>query len=80
MGGGAGIAADDVQQRGRADLAADDRLAHAGEVGIEAAVEADLQLDAGLLDRRQRLVDLGQVEGDRLFAEDVLAGLGGLPR
>ena len=48
-----------------------------GEVGVEAAVEADLELDAGLGDGGQGGVDLGEAMVDGLLAEDVLAGAGG---
>ena len=43
--------------------------------GVEAAVEADLERHAGRLDGGQRAVDLGEVERDRLLAEDRLARL-----
>jgi hypothetical protein len=70
------IAADDVQQGGLADLAAPDRIMNPTEVGVEAAIEADLQLDAGPVGRGQRAVDLGQRMGNGLFAKDVLARVG----
>ena len=53
-------------------------MAHAGEVRVEAPVEADLQLHSSRFHRGQGAVNLLQAEGDGLFAEDVLAGLGGL--
>ena len=42
-------------------------------VGVEAAVEADLQLNAGLFHSGQRMVDDDEVVIDGLLAEDVLA-------
>ena len=77
MGGGAGIAADEVHQVRSADFTACDSLAHAREVGVEAAVEADLEFDTGAGDRGQRAIDARQRVIDRFFAEDVLAGLRG---
>ena len=78
MGGGAGSRLVMRRMCGVADLALGDQVAHALEVGVEAAVEADLQLDACLVDGRQRAVDPRQIEVDRLLAEDVLARRGGL--
>ena len=72
------IAADDVHQAGRADFARSDSLADARKVCIEAPVEADLQLHAGRFHSSQGAIDLVEAEGNRLFAEDVLAGFGGL--
>jgi len=46
----AGVAADDMEEMRRADLAARDGAADALEIGVEAAVEADLEFDAGLVD------------------------------
>ena len=46
-------------------------------VVVKAADEADLQLDTRLFGRCKRLLDLAQVGVDRLFAEDMLAGLRG---
>ena len=77
MGGGRGIAADDVHHAGHADFAGGHGLTHAGEVGIEAAIEADLQLHAGGFHGGEGAVDLIEIVGNGLFAEDVLAGLGG---
>src|SRR4029453_5913795 len=47
-------------------------------VGVEAPVEADLQLDASMRDRSERAVDPLQALVDRLLAEDSLAGRSGL--
>ncbi len=49
-------------------------LLQGGEIRIEAAVEADHQRDAGLLDPGQRLADALGIEVDRLLAEHRLAG------
>ena len=45
-------------------------------VVVKAADKTDLQLDAGLLDSLERLVNLIEVGVDRLLAENMLAGLG----
>src|SRR3954447_4108109 len=58
--------------------AARDRLPDRRVRGIEAAVEADLERDARVLDRGQRPVDGLEVERDGLLAEDRLAGPGRL--
>ena len=75
---GRGVAADDVHQIGApiSPLATD--LADASEVGIEAAVESDLQFDSGGFYRCQGAVDLVKAVSDGLLAEDMLAGFGGL--
>ena len=44
------------------------------EVGVEAPVEPDDELDAGPFDVREALAHAGAVEIDGLLAEDVLAG------
>ena len=72
------VAAGDAQQVRRAHLARRHHRAHAAEVGVEAAVEPDLKLDPGLLHGGQGRVNPAQVEVNRLFAEDVLPGGGGL--
>ena len=41
---------------------------------VEAPVEADLEQDACTLDRLERPVDLGEIQRDRLLAQDRLAG------
>jgi len=61
-----------------ANRAGSDHLVHLAEVGVETAVEADLQLDARFGHCFQRGVDLGQVVVNRFFAEDVLTRRGGL--
>ena len=73
-GGGAGSRLEIRTSCGSPTSPASDGVAH-GLVGrVEAAVEADLERHAGRLDRRQRAVDLGEVERDGLLAEDRLAG------
>jgi hypothetical protein len=67
-----------VHQAGLADFAADNGLADTGEVGVEAPVESDLELDSCSLDRSESSVDFLQVEGDGLLAEDVFTGCRGL--
>ena len=57
---------------GVADFAALDGALDARVVGVKTAVEADLQLHAALGDSSQRRVNLRQVEGDGLLAEDLL--------
>ena len=52
-------------------------MADAGKVGVEAAVESDLQLNSGGFHGGERAVDLFEAVGDGLLAEDVLAGFGG---
>ena len=44
---------------------------------IEAALETDLENDAGVACRADGSIGVGQFIGDRFFAEDCLAGLGG---
>ena len=48
-----------------------------GELGLEAAHEADLEHDPGPLGRRRHGVAVGQGQRHGLLAEDVLAGAGG---
>ena len=45
--------------------------------GIEAAVEPDLQVDTGLVDRGQSPIHLGQVEREGFLAENGLSRPGG---
>jgi hypothetical protein len=59
---------------GFADLASLDQIMNLSEVGIVAAVKADLKFDACLLYRRQRQVDPLEVQVDGLLTKDVLAG------
>ena len=61
-----------------ADLSLFYGLAHPAIIGIKAPVKADLQFDARAFDNLECPVDGRQVERDRFFAKDVLAGLGGL--
>ena len=72
-----GVAAGDPHEVDRADHATGDGVAHRAVGRIEPAVEPDLQPGAGGGDGGEGPVDLGQVEGDRLLAEDRLAGAGG---
>ena len=48
------------------------------KAGVKAALKAHLKLDARLLNGGQRLVNLGQVERQRLFAKNVFARPGGI--
>jgi hypothetical protein len=50
---------------------------HRAEGGVEAAVEADHHRGAEARDLRPALLDLRDVERDRLLAQNCLAGLGG---
>ena len=52
-----------------------DRFAHGAVVVVEAAVEANLVLLAGLLDDIEDFLDLIHIMVDRLLAENVLASL-----
>ncbi len=72
-GGGAGIAAGDAHEVDVADAARGDRVVDGLVRRVEAPVEADLEQDARPLDRLERPVDLGELERDRLLAEDRLA-------
>ena len=74
MGGGPGsreVIGDDFES---ADRALGDALAQRGEIGIEAAIEADHERRAGLLDDFEAGADALDVEMDRLLAEDRLLG------
>ena len=73
---GGGVAAGDPQDVQVADRTVGHPVAHRLVPRVEAAVEADHERDARLLDGRQRAVHLREVEADRLLAEDRLAGLG----
>ena len=59
---------------GLADRAVGDRVANRLMGGVETAVEADLERDAGARDLGERAVELLEVERDRLLAQDRLAG------
>ena len=72
------VAAGDAHELRLADRAVGHRGGDRRVAGVEAAVEADLERHAGRRHRGQRAVDLGQVERDRLLAEDRLAGARGL--
>ena len=58
---------------GLADLAVFDELLREGHGGDFAVVVHDHVLDAGLFDRREHGLGVGQGIGERLFADDVLA-------
>ncbi len=58
-----------MQYLGVADLPREDALADACVVLVEAAVESDLELDAGLADLGERAVDDAEVGVDGLLAE-----------
>ena len=75
-GGQVRVVADDLQQARAADLTRSDDLVHLLKALVKAAVEAHLQLDPGFLDDGQGLIDLVQLERQRFFAEDMLAGCG----
>jgi len=72
-----GVAADDGDDLEVADIAAADAPLEFGEVGVEAAVEADHQRRLVLLHHLEGLLDGADVERHRLFAHDRLAGVGG---
>src|SRR5512133_2398051 len=63
-----------VEEVDLAELSGPDALGGCGPVGIEPAVEADLQRDSRLADRVDRGNRDFEAERDRLLAEDVLAG------
>ena len=71
------VATGDAQHVQVADGAVDDCGTHGRVRGVESPVEPDLDRDATAVDDRQRLVDLVEIERDRLLAQDRLAGLGG---
>mmetsp|Transcript_38065 Transcript_38065/g.127390 ORF Transcript_38065/g.127390 Transcript_38065/m.127390 type:complete len:385 (+) Transcript_38065:183-1337(+) len=60
---------------GRADLAVHDGALDAHEVGVEAALQRDHQLNALLAREEHALDGLVQLGGNRLLAKDVLAGV-----
>ena len=71
------ITAGDVDDLDIADRAIGDGIGNRLVGRIEPAIEADVQRHAGSLDRGERTVDFGDVEADRLLAEDRPARLGG---
>ena len=72
-----GIARRDAEEPRRSDPAGAHALAHCAEEPVEAPVVADLEQHSGTLARLDGTARLGDVEGERLLAEDVLAGLRG---
>jgi hypothetical protein len=72
--GGARVARGDLDELDVPDLTGVDARPHRPEVGVEAAVEADHQRGALLLDDGQALAHARDREIDRLLAEDRLAG------
>jgi hypothetical protein len=63
------------------ELAGGDARPGADVVGVVPSHQADLEADAGPLDRREHRVRLGKVERERLLAQDVPTGRRcGLPR
>ena len=68
-----GVAGRDFDKLELADLAFVDQLTDMGKVVVKAAVETDLQLDAGFLDGFDDGKDLFRGQVDRLFAEHMLA-------
>ena len=71
-----GIPARDAKDVHVSDRTRGDGLVHRPVPGVEAAVEPDHEQDTGALDRVQRPVDLSEVVGNRLLAEDRLACVG----
>ena len=71
-----GVARGDLDDVGLAKTAGGDGVAHHFVIVVEAAHKADLQLDTCVLDCVECLLDFGQIGVDRLFTEDMLAGLG----
>ena len=72
------IPAGDADQVGRADPAGSHRLPRLEKAGIEAPVESDLQLHFVVPNGLQGTIDLLQIQGQRLFAENVLSRRRGL--
>ena len=60
-----------LQQQRIAEFAGRKSLAHLDDGGLEPAFVADTQLDAGLLDGRDRGLRVGGGRAQRLLAEDV---------
>ena len=69
-----GAARDEVQHLDRADLARTDALVHATVVDVEAAVEAHGREGAGPPGRIEAVARALEARGDRLLAQDRLAG------
>ena len=67
-----------MQDLWRPDLAASHRGMDPGEVGVEASIEAHLELDAGSGNGLQGFVDAHEAVIDGLLAKDVLSGAGGV--
>src|SRR5699024_5279472 len=65
-----GVAADDRQLLEGSDLSGDETFPSCGEVAVEPPVEADGERNAGVLDQGRQFVDAGDVEVDRLLAEN----------
>jgi len=74
-----GVAVGDADGVDLADLASANGLGCLEQARVKASVETHLELDAGVGRDPEDLLDRARLEGDRLFAEDVLAGLGGAP-
>ncbi len=70
------ITAGDTHDVGNTDLAGCNHISSPLEIGIEATIESDLELDSGLFHCCQRFVYLDQIKMNRLFTEDVFASLG----
>ncbi len=64
-----------MHHAGLADFTTFNRLTNTDEVGVEAPVESNLQLNACGLHRGERGVDLAKIKGNGLLAKNVL-GLG----
>ena len=77
-GRGFGVPAGDADQVGRSDPAGSHGLPRLVKAGVEAPVESDLQLHFVVPNGLQGIVDLLQIQGQRLFAEDVLPRKGRL--
>ena len=77
-GGGAGSRLEMRARCGSPTSPAGHGVAHGLMRGVEAAVEADLERHAGRRHRGQRPIELGEIERDRLLAQDRLAGACGL--
>ena len=73
---GSRVSAGDAQDVQRTDLAGLNELTYLFEIGVEAAVESNLALDARFFDRCDGSVDLLQGMIDRFFTENVFASVG----
>ena len=74
------IARGNPQDLKLAQRAGSRQLADPVEVMIKTAVKADLELDPGFFGSGFRLEDAFDFQVDRLFAEDMLPGVGGFDR